>query len=163
LNPYEQLAELIGAGEAQRRIDALRRYTVPGISVDEQVRRLVEEHRNRLRVAAIKAAAPKPKRNDNVFWAPNEIFDEGRLSAHGILVFLCLARHADADGFACPGSRRIARECRIARRNVEPALDELFVQRMIEPGKKGARNQVGVKILDRSVWVPLPDPTGSDV
>ena len=61
----------------------------------------------------------------NFFMVPNRIFDLG-LKPRDFIVYCCLLRHRDNNTRTCfPSRRLIAKECRIDRKTVDSAIENL--------------------------------------
>ena len=61
----------------------------------------------------------------NFFMVPNRIFDLG-LKPRDLIVYCCLLRRSDNNTRACfPSRRLIAKECRIDRKTVDSAIENL--------------------------------------
>jgi putative hemolysin len=58
--------------------------------------------------------------------------DDAGLSAHALRVYFHLVRRAGSDGECYPGLKSIARICRMNRKTVMAALEELEIRELVE-------------------------------
>jgi hypothetical protein len=100
-----------------------------------------------------RSPATRMKRPQDSFWVFDKLFDLPlEISPKATLIFVCLTRHADATGSSWPGSRRIARECRLHSRDVEPSVAELVAQNMVKVEPSGPNRVKGYCVLPPEVW-----------